>query len=161
MHPTTLAFVLVGAVFTDMVEGEAVFALVLEGILQHVLGGKTHEEIQQQALYGHQQEQSVTIVVKKATGKRTALNASQKKLDIPRVEEHGNVPFSLKHQHKLLEEVRLLTQVRANTHAEIGRTPQPIRLLAKPKQSRLQTEQRLKLQEWGILRFPQRLVALH
>ena len=76
-----------------MVEGEAVFAVLLEGILQQVLGGKTLEEIQQRALYGQQQEQTVTIAVKKATGKRTALNASQKKLEIPRAEEHGNLPF--------------------------------------------------------------------
>ena len=55
------------------------FAGALEVIHKLVVGGTTCAQILLQAPYGHRQEQSVSIVVKKATGKKTTINASQKK----------------------------------------------------------------------------------
>ena len=59
--------------------------------------------MEQQELYGHRLECSVSIVVKKASGKRTAIKASQKKVDNRKVEDHENLSSWPKRQHKQLK----------------------------------------------------------
>ena len=105
-------------------------------ILQPVLGGKPEEEIEQQELYGHRLECSVSIVVKKATGRRTTIKASQKKVDNHKVEDHGNLPSWLKRQHKQPKQAGLLTEAQVKTYAEIGKTLQPIQILAELRLAR-------------------------